>query len=158
MNNHQAPSLPQYYNRTSLGSVLETRCRAAIDAFEALQIRNAIALLASAKERAIEAASNAVEHAFRFLSMPPPPAPTLITNDAAVPADGSFVGHLNYGSYRVWNTPTCRPNQEEAVEQSRVIDLLIPALDGVNLSFFIVSHYSSHHPVPSSNRNCVAIV
>ena len=116
MNNHQAPSLPQYYYRTALGSVLETRCRAAIDAFEGLQIRNAIALLASAKERAIKAASNAVEHAFRFSSTPPPPAPSLITNDAPVPADGSFVDHLNYGSYRVWNTQTCRPKQEEAVE------------------------------------------
>ena len=116
MNNQHAPSLPQYYYRTSLGSVLETRCRAAIDAFEGLQIRNAIALLASAKERAIEAASNAGEHAFRFSSSPLPPAPTLTTNDAAVPADGSFVGHLNYGSYCVWNTPTCRPKQEEAVE------------------------------------------
>ena len=67
MINHQAPSLPRYYYRTTLGSVLETRCRAAIDAFEGLQIRNAIALLASAKERAIEAASNAVEHAFPIL-------------------------------------------------------------------------------------------
>ena len=120
MNNHQAPSLPCYFNHTSLGSVLETRCRAAIDVFEALQIRNAIALLASTKERAIEAASNAVEHAFRFSSTPPLPAPSLITNDAAVPADGSFVGHLNYGSYRVWNTPTCRPKQEEAADASSV--------------------------------------
>ena len=59
MNNHQPRPLPRYYNRTSLGSVLESQCRAAIDAFEGLQIRNALALLASAKERAIEAASNA---------------------------------------------------------------------------------------------------
>ena len=100
MSNVEAPSLPRYYNRTSLGSILETRCRAAIDAFEGLQIRTATALLASAKERAIEAASNiAGDHAFRFLSSPLPPAPTITTNDAAVPADGSFIGHLNYGSW-----------------------------------------------------------
>ena len=71
----------------------------------------------------MEAASNAREHVFRFLSSPLLQAPTLTTNDDvtpaehndAVPADGSFVDHLNYGSCRVWNTPTCRPKQEEAV-------------------------------------------
>ena len=91
MSNDEAPSLPRYYNHTSLGSVLETRCRAAIDAFEGLQIRNAVALLASAKERAIEAASNiAGDHSFRFFSSPLPQAPTITTNDVAVPADGLF--------------------------------------------------------------------
>ena len=117
MSNDEAPSLPRYYNHTSLGSVLETRCRTAIVAFEGLQICNAVDLLASAKERAIEVASNAAgDHAFRFVSSPLPQAPTLITNDTALPVDGSFIGHLNYGSRCVWNTPICRPKQEEAVE------------------------------------------
>ena len=100
MSNHQPPSLPRYFNRTSLGSVLETRCRTAIDAFEGLQICNAIALLASAKERAIEAASNiARDHSFRFFSSPLPQPPTLTPNDAVMPEDASFVGHLNYGKW-----------------------------------------------------------
>ena len=34
----------------------------------------------------------------------------------AVPTEGSFVDNLNYGSSRVWTTPTCCPKQEEAVE------------------------------------------
>ena len=109
MNNHQPRPLPRYYNHISLGSVLKLKCRAAIDAFEGLQIRNALDLLASAKEQAIEAASNAGEHVFRFSSLMLPQAPTLATNDDgtpvehndAVPADGSFLDHLNYGSSRV---------------------------------------------------------
>ena len=109
LNNHQPRPLPCYYNRTSLGSVLESQCCAAIDAFEGLQIRNAPALLALVKEQAIKAASNAGEHVFRFSSLMLPQAPTLATNDDgtpvehndAVPADGSFLDHLNYGSSRV---------------------------------------------------------
>ena len=124
MNNPQPHPLPCYYNRTSLGSVLESQCCDAIDAFEGLQIRDGLALLAAAKQRVIEAASIAGEHVFRFTSPPLPQAPTVITNadgttaegNIAVPAEGSFVDNLNYGSSCVWTTPTCRPKQEEAVE------------------------------------------
>ena len=72
MNMDQPCPLPGYYNRTSLGSVLERRCRAAIDAFEGLQIRNALGLLASANAAAIAraAASNVGASVFRFSSPP----------------------------------------------------------------------------------------
>ena len=64
MNNPQPRPLPHYYNRTSLGSVLESQCRAAIDAFEGLQIRDGLALLVAAKQRVIEDTSIAGEHVF----------------------------------------------------------------------------------------------
>ena len=54
MNNAHPLHLPRYYNRTSLGSVFEAQCRAAINAFEGLQIRDGFALLATVKQPAIE--------------------------------------------------------------------------------------------------------
>ena len=64
MNNTQPRPLPRYYNGTSLGSVFEAQCRAAIDTFKGLQIHEGLALLATVMQGSIDAAFIAGEHAF----------------------------------------------------------------------------------------------
>ena len=69
---------------------MERRCRAAIDAFEGLQIRNALGLLASANAAAIAraAASNVGASVFRFSSPPLPQPPTTLPNEDGIDEDG----------------------------------------------------------------------